>query len=51
MVELEDSVRRRECMYEKINATSAGFSAEARKERTDRTLIRYAVGRSSDSHA
>lgn len=44
MGELEDSVARRESMYEKINATAVGFTAEARRERTDRTLLRDGGG-------
>ena len=40
MGELEDSVARRESMFEKLNSATVGFTAEARKERTDRTLLR-----------
>jgi hypothetical protein len=40
MGELDNSVARRESMFEKINSNTMGFTAEARRERTDKTLLR-----------
>jgi hypothetical protein len=40
MSELDNSVARRESMFEKLNSNTIGFTAEARRERTDKTLLR-----------